>query len=68
MTVRNYRCLFNNCPAMLRVEKNLDTGYCQIFESTAEGATHNSHIEGTVEGVRQSFNSCYAAAKATERY
>jgi len=46
-TVRNFRCLFKGCNGCLRAIRDLDTDLVDVYESTADGATHNSHIEGS---------------------
>ena len=49
MVVRLYRCKFQNCGHMLRVEKAF--GFCCVKGSTSLGFTHNDHIEELDHGV-----------------
>ena len=48
--VRTWRCLYKNCPAMLRVEKD-DSETCEIFRSSGANREHNSHQELGLPGI-----------------
>jgi hypothetical protein len=50
-TVRNWRCLFHECPATLREEKNLVTGCVVVMDNDVVGQKHNEHIEQNVESI-----------------